>query len=285
MTFKTILCSTLVIWAHLALGYGEPSSIAFQYDGSNQMENVIGAQVFITQYVDRVIIDTCWNGPYSYPCQRVVRVPISVFDHEVNSFLTLHFDETANLSNGGFFKHFYNQAVREELTFINDSKNPNILALAKLINFSNDRFSPQYERHTITITTKFSNFLKETLSPLLSPIKDLQAEDKILSFNISKINDLKFFFVHLKISQRTTFSEKVVFNDIIPNDALELSPFGNNKTMVMIDLDNFLDEIESGKKYTIEATVGLDLDGYFIMNEQYSNLPLSRSSTLKTVLN
>jgi hypothetical protein len=133
------------------------------------------------------------------------------------------------------------------------SADTNVLSLLKLK--SVDRwFTENTVNVLMEVEIKFIQDLKSQVRPLRNPIMDLNVLDDFVSFTSGKIVDTKNLIASVQIFRKKSFGkDDLIFEKKFNEGEYVVSQFGADRSLVTIDLNQYLANVERGKKYIVKV--------------------------------
>jgi len=152
------------------------------------------------------------------------------------------------------------------------SNDTNTLALLKLK--KSDRwFSENTVNVLMEIEIKFLENLSLQAYPYQVPLSDLNITDDFVSFTSGKIIDSKNVMAQIQIFKKKTFGkDDLVYDGKISGSDLVVTEFGSDRSLVTVDLNKVIRDLERGKKHIIKATIGPNFGKWRAFNEDQKKL-------------
>ncbi len=273
---KTIFTILLLISFNLL----SQTTVEFIYNGNQTVSHHLEYTGYITKYREDLIWTTCYQNNRPYACQKLVKFP---YQEWINLDANIQFDfdlTSADVGIGTFFK----LSVKDGKLSINEVSGKNILALGTSIQYE----KTEHEGN-ITINSKmkvsFKNISTENIFlPVLYHIDSIKEDDGFLNVKVGKVVDPTFFKFILKVSKSSLWGNgKILINRRILPVEMEITPYGDNKSLITIDLEYLLDYLEPGDKYIVEVETRMNMENTFILSTKYAGRHLRKQYMKETL--
>ena len=135
------------------------------------------------------------------------------------------------------------------------STNTNKLSLLKLK--SSDSWITENTLNILMeVDIRFIDDLSSQVRPYRNKLNDLKVNDDFVSFTSGKITEAKYVNAQLQIFRKKVLSkDELVFEKILNNNEFIVTDFGNDRSLVTIDINQIIAQLERGKKHYVKVTL------------------------------
>ena len=254
--------------------------IEFIYSGQEVISHQLNFSGYITKYKEELVWTTCYRNNIPYACQKKIKVPYQKWK-TINANIVLNFDQIH--SDDGLGTYF-ELSIENESISLREKSGKTILSLGKITKFEKSENGSNINITSEMLVTFRNNSEHNIFLPVRYQISNISEEDKFLKIRVGKIVESSFFKLILKISKKKFWGtgEVLINRKILPNE-MEISMYGDNRSLITIDLEYLLDYISAGDKYVIEVMTRMNMGEHIILSERYKKFRKKkqyRSATL-----